>query len=85
MARKRGREEAQATDQPGEQADPNAEQQRHKADLETLRRQDPEFYEYLQQTDQELLQFGRSDSEAGDEEPVRSPSGSAAGVEPAQA
>ena len=39
---------------------------RHKADLEALQSQDPEFYAYLQQTDRELLDFdaGSSDSEA---------------------
>ncbi len=35
----------------------------HQAQLEALREQDPEFYEYLQQTDQELLKFGQDDDE----------------------
>lgn len=35
----------------------------HQAQLEALRQQDPEFYEYLQQTDQELLKFGQDDDE----------------------
>ena len=41
----------------------------HQAQLEALKQQDPEFYEYLQQTDQELLNFGQDDDEEeGDEE-----------------
>ena len=41
----------------------------HQAQLEALKQQDPEFYEYLQQTDQELLNFGQDDEdEEGDEE-----------------
>lgn len=35
----------------------------HQAQLEALKQQDPEFYEYLQQTDQELLKFGQDDDE----------------------
>lgn len=35
----------------------------HQSQLEALREQDPEFYEYLQQTDQELLNFGQDDDE----------------------
>lgn len=35
----------------------------HQAQLEALKQQDPEFYEYLQQTDQELLNFGQDDDE----------------------
>ena len=46
------------------------EAKRHKADLELLKEQDPEFYQYLQQTDQELLTFGHSDSEPEDEDKV---------------
>ena len=38
----------------------------HKADLEALRLQDPEFYSYLQQTDRALLDFDLS-SEASQE------------------
>ena len=41
----------------------------HQAQLEALREQDPEFYEYLQQTDQELLKFGQDD-DADEEEAV---------------
>eukprot|EP00887_Chlorella_sp_A99_P000978 scaffold5.g978.t1 len=52
----------------------------HKAQLEALRQQDPEFYAYLQQTDKELLAFGEdlSDLEGGssDEEEGGSVSGS---------
>ena len=40
----------------------------HQAQLEALKQQDPEFYEYLQQTDQELLNFGQDDDEEGDVE-----------------
>ena len=40
----------------------------HQAQLEALREQDPEFYEYLQQTDQELLNFGQDDVEEEEDE-----------------
>ena len=40
----------------------------HQAQLEALREQDPEFYEYLQQTDQELLNFGQDDEEEEEED-----------------
>lgn len=40
----------------------------HQAQLEALKQQDPEFYEYLQQTDQELLNFGQDDDEEEGEE-----------------
>ena len=40
----------------------------HQAQLEALKQQDPEFYEYLQQTDQELLNFGQDDEEEGEED-----------------
>lgn len=40
----------------------------HQAQLEALKQQDPEFYEYLQQTDQELLNFGQDDDEAEEDE-----------------
>ena len=40
----------------------------HQAQLEALKQQDPEFYEYLQQTDQALLNFGQDDDEEGDEQ-----------------
>lgn len=40
----------------------------HQAQLEALKQQDPEFYDYLQQTDQELLNFGQDDDEEEAEE-----------------
>ena len=39
----------------------------HRAELEALRKQDPEFYEYLKQTDAELLDFGADDNEEDEE------------------
>lgn len=42
---------------------------RHKADLEALKQQDPEFYAYLDQTDRGLLDFDLgSDASDGDSE-----------------
>lgn len=46
----------------------NTEIASHQAQLEALREQDPEFYEYLQQTDQELLNFGLDDVEEEEDE-----------------
>ena len=39
----------------------------HKAEIDALAKQDPEFFAYLQQTDKELLQFGKGEEEDGDE------------------
>jgi len=36
---------------------------RHKEHLESLKETDPEFYEYLQQEDKELLEFDDDDDE----------------------
>jgi len=40
----------------------------HKEQLENLKEMDPEFYEYLQQTDKELLDFDMSEGEEDEEE-----------------
>ena len=40
----------------------------HKAQLEALKEQDPEFYNYLLQTDKELLEFGEGSEEDDEEE-----------------
>lgn len=45
-----------------------SEIQSHKAQLEALRELDPEFYEYLQSTDRQLLAFG--DAEEDDSEEI---------------
>lgn len=42
-----------------------SEAAQHKAQLAALQQQDPEFYAYLQQTDQELLQFGEGSEDEG--------------------
>ena len=39
----------------------------HKAEIDALAKQDPDFFAYLQQTDKELLQFGRGEEEDEDE------------------
>ena len=39
----------------------------HKAEIDALAKQDPEFFAYLQQTDKELLQFGKGEEEDKDE------------------
>ena len=44
---------------------PCSEAAQHKAQLAALQQQDPEFYAYLQQTDQELLQFGEGSEDEG--------------------
>ena len=40
----------------------------HQEQLQALKDQDPEFYEYLQQTDKELLDFGQDGDEEEEEE-----------------
>ena len=42
-----------------------SEAAQHKAQLAALQQQDPEFYAYLQQTDQELLQFCEGSEDEG--------------------
>lgn len=37
---------------------------KHKEQLQALRSQDPEFYEYLEQADQKLLDFGDEDEDS---------------------
>ncbi|OZJ05338.1 hypothetical protein BZG36_01559 [Bifiguratus adelaidae] len=43
------------------------EASKHKAQLESLKEKDPEFYEYLQKNDQELLDFDMSENEDADD------------------
>jgi nucleolar complex protein 2 len=40
----------------------------HKAELEALKKKDPEFYKYLEDYDKELLDFDEEDEEMGGEE-----------------
>ena len=42
--------------------------QKHKASLEKLKEQDPEFYEFLKSEDQELLDFDPGDMSGSDED-----------------
>ena len=41
---------------------------KHKSELEELKKQDPEFFNFLKQNDQDLLKFGEDDEEDEDEE-----------------
>lgn len=47
------------------------EAERHKKDLEKLKKSDPEFYKFLQDNDKKLLQFGLSDEENEEDEEQR--------------
>jgi nucleolar complex protein 2 len=51
-----------------EDAKTREEMKRHREHLESLKETDPEFYEYLQQEDKELLEFDDDDDEEDDSE-----------------
>ena len=41
---------------------------RHKAELEKLKKKDPDFFKFLEKTDKRLLEFGADDDEEEDDE-----------------
>lgn len=43
---------------------------RHKAELESLKERDPEFFKFLQETDADLLEFGDEGDEEGEAAPA---------------
>ena len=51
-----------------EEEDKEDDVKSHRAELEALKKQDPEFYEYLKKTDAELLDFGAEDDDEEEEE-----------------
>nr|CAG4638311.1 EOG090X02MG [Cyclestheria hislopi] len=66
-----GEEEADEEDDDDNDSDSNAfvgsEVKKHKATLEKLKTDDPEFYKFLSENDRELLEFDTSDSEDDNE------------------
>lgn len=49
-------------------SDSDVDMDRHRVDLEELKKSDPNFYKYLQENDAALLDFGESDAEDGSDD-----------------
>mmetsp|Transcript_19094 Transcript_19094/g.37503 ORF Transcript_19094/g.37503 Transcript_19094/m.37503 type:complete len:837 (+) Transcript_19094:80-2590(+) len=60
-------EDESEDEEEDQEEDESEDEETHKAELEALKEQDPEFYKYLQEEDAGLLTFGQEE-ESGDEE-----------------
>ena len=61
-------DDAEQDEDEDEDEDEEADPDQHKQDLERLKIEQPEFYKYLQENDENLLKFGESEEEEEEDE-----------------